>query len=283
MGCLPPGEQVVIRDGPKSIEAVEEGEEVLTHEGSFRKVLWTTSHRYRGELVEVQPTGFPPFRLTPNHPVWAFPRPSRRKGGRERYPHILSVLEEGVAPKWVSAGELGPGWVLAYPVLREKEDRAVLTADGLGLIPVDGDFLTLCGYYLAEGALSGKGRKPYQQFFYFHEREDAYVERLRSILTSLGIRPSLRRRRHTTEVVTHSLALGTLLEGLFGRGAPAKHLPGWMGRLPHDKQRSLVRALWEGDGYVGCVRGYWRATYSTSSWMLAVQVHQILLRLGIAA
>ena len=283
MGCLPPGETVVTREGPKPIETIEEGEEVLTHEGAYQKVLWTTTHSYRGELVEVHPTGFPPFRLTPNHPVWAFPRPARRKGGRDKRPHILTVLEKGIEPRWINAGELGPGWVLAYPLLQEKEDRATLTAEGLGVIPVDEDFMTLSGYYLAEGVLSGKDGKPYQQFFYFHERKQAYVEKLQAILRRLGTRPSLQWRRHTTEVITHSLSLGLLLQGLFGRRAEAKYLPDWMVRLPHAKHRALVRALWEGDGYVGCVRGYWRATYSTSSWTLAVQVHQILLRLGIAA
>ena len=74
-----------------------------------------------------------------------------------------------------------------------------------------------------------------------------------------------------------------MLEGLFGRGAERKRLPAFMLRLPQDKQRALVRALWEGDGYAGRVAGYWRATYCTSSWDLAVQVHQILLRLGVAA
>ncbi|MBI3027943.1 MAG: flavodoxin-dependent (E)-4-hydroxy-3-methylbut-2-enyl-diphosphate synthase [Candidatus Rokubacteria bacterium] len=280
MGCLPPGEQVVTKEGPKPIEAIGEGEEVLTHEGTFRRVLWTATHQYQGDLVEVHPTGFAPFRLTPNHPVWAFPRPSRRKGKR---PHILRVLASGDAPRWIKAGELCPGWVLANPILQEKEDRAALTAEGLGVIPVDDDFMTLGGYYLAEGTLSGKGGKPYQQFFYFHERQDAYVERLCSILTGLGIRPGIQRRRHTAEVIAHSLALGRLLESLFGRGSQAKRLPDWMVRLPHEKQRPLIRALWEGDGYTGRVRGYLRATYSTSSWVLAVQVHQILVRLGIAA
>jgi len=283
MGCLPPGEPVVTADGPRPIEAVEGGDKVLSHDGSRQRVLWTTHRAHRGELVEVRPTGFAPFRLTPDHRVWAFPRPARRKAGRDKRPHIASVLEGGVAPRWVKAGDLSPGWVLAYPVLREKEDRATLTADGLGVIPVDEEFLTLCGYYLAEGVLSGKGGKPYQEFFYFHERETAYVDRLRTILAGLGLRSSVASRRHTTEVITHSLALGRLLEGLFGRGAATKRLPAWMLRLPHAKQAVLTRALWEGDGYVGRVRGYWRATYSTSSWALAVQVHQILLRLGVAA
>jgi intein/homing endonuclease len=258
---------------------VGEGDEVLTHEGTYQRVSWTTTHAYHGELVEVQPTGFPPFRLTPNHPVWAFPRAGRLKAGRPKRPHVQAALDAGDVPRWIPAGDLQPGWIVAYPVLQEKEDRATLTAEGLGIIPVDDDFLTLSGYYLAEGTLSGKGGKPYQQFFYFHERERDYVDRLCAILTSLGVRPSVRRRRHCAEVVTHSLALGQLLERLYGRGAEAKRLPVWMLTLPHGKQRALLRALWEGDGYTGCDR----ATYCSSSYVLALQAQQIALRLGIAA
>jgi (E)-4-hydroxy-3-methylbut-2-enyl-diphosphate synthase len=283
MGCLPPGAPVVTAEGPRPIEAVPDGAEVLTHEGVSQKVVWTTHRAYRGELVEVRPTGFAPFRLTPEHRVWAFPRPVRWKGGRAKHPHIAALLRQGVAPCWVPAGELDAGWVLASPVLQDKEDRVTLASDGLGEVLVDEDFLTLCGYYLAEGTMSGKGGRPYQQFFYFHERQVGYVERLRTALARLGLRPSLVHRRHTTEVITHSLALGRLLDELFGRGADAKRLPAWMLRLPHDKQAALLRALWEGNGYVGCVRGYGRATYSTCSWSLAVQVHQLLLRLDVPA
>ena len=283
MGCVPEGERVVTSEGPKPIEAVGEGDEVLTHEGAYRKVAWATSHRYEGEIVEVHPTGFAPFRLTPNHRVWAFPRTSRKKAGRERYPKVLSALEAGDEPRWTPAGELARGWVLAYPVMLDKEDRATISVEGLGEIAVDEDFLTLAGYYVSEGTLSGKNGTPYQQFFYFHERQTAYVERLRAILAGLGIGSQVRHRRHTAEVVTHSLALGRLLADLFGRRAERKRLPSWMERLPHDKQRALIRALWEGDGYVGRVRGYWRATYSTSSERLGLQVHHMLLRLGVAA
>jgi hypothetical protein len=84
-------------------------------------------------------------------------------------------------------------------------------------------------------------------------------------------------------VITHSLALGEALKSLFGHGATEKRMPSWMERLPHGKQRALVKALWEGDGYLGRVRGYWRAAYSSSSHALALQVHQLLLRLGVAA
>src|SRR5438128_1419288 len=181
MGCVPAGEHVITRQGPKPIERVDEQDEVLTHAGEYRKVQWATTHAFDGQLVEIQPTGFTPLRLTENHPVWAFPRPARTKAGRQRYPHVGSALGAGAEPRWIRAGELRPGWVLAYPVLQEKEDRATISAGGLGEIPVDDDFLTLAGYYLAEWTMSGRGGKPYEQFCYFHEERTTYVERLSPI------------------------------------------------------------------------------------------------------
>ncbi|MGH7342216.1 MAG: LAGLIDADG family homing endonuclease, partial [Candidatus Rokuibacteriota bacterium] len=283
MGCVPEGQPVVTRRGPKPIETVGAGDEVLTHAGEFHRVEWASTHAFAGDLVEIRPTGFAPVRLTENHPVWAFPRPVSLKAGRERRPHLARTLEAGAEPRWIPAGELRSGWVLAYPVLQEKEDRATIHTVGFGEIPVDDDFLTLAGYYLAEGTMSGQGGRRYQQFFYFHEDQRRYVDGLRSALTSLGLRSTVRRRRHTAEVITHSLAFGELLEALFGHGAECKRMPEWMERLPLAKQRTLVKALWEGDGYLGRVRGYWRATYSTSSQALALQVHRVLLRLGVAA
>src|SRR5207249_4191703 len=75
MGCVPEGQSVVTRQGPKPIERVSETDEVLTHAGEYRKVEWASTHAFDGELVEIQPTGFTRLRLTENHPVWAFPRP----------------------------------------------------------------------------------------------------------------------------------------------------------------------------------------------------------------
>src|SRR5947207_1592400 len=116
MGCVPEGEHVITRQGPKTIERVSETDEVLTHAGEYRKVEWASTVAFDGELVEIQPTGFVPVRLTENHPVWAFPRPMRLKAGRERRPHVQAVLTAGAEPRWVPAGQLRAGWVLAYPV-----------------------------------------------------------------------------------------------------------------------------------------------------------------------
>ncbi|MBI1845780.1 MAG: flavodoxin-dependent (E)-4-hydroxy-3-methylbut-2-enyl-diphosphate synthase [Candidatus Rokubacteria bacterium] len=283
MGCVPEGQPVVTASGVKPIEDVTEGDDVVHHEGRRGRVLWTTRHAYEGEIVEVQPTGFSPYRLTPNHRVWAFSRPVSLKQGRRRYPSIERTVAGGARPEWIRADQIEPGWVLVSPILQDKEDRATVDIPGIGEVPLDDGLLTLFGYYLSEGSLSGKGGRPYQQIFCFHERQEGYPQRLRDVLRGLGLRPSTQQRRHTLEVVAHSLALGAFLERTFGRGSATKHLPSWIMTLPYQKQQCLVRALWEGDGYVGRVGGYWRATYTTTSPVLGGQVHQLLLRLGIGA
>src|SRR3989454_400701 len=97
--------------GATPIESVDEGAEVLTHEGEYRKVLWATRHAFDGELIEIRPVGFAPFRVTPNHPILAAPRAQAER-------------------VWVRADRLAAGWVLAYPVPEENVERArVATAD----------------------------------------------------------------------------------------------------------------------------------------------------------
>jgi len=111
MGCVPEGQPVITPAGATPIESVDEGAEVLTHEGEYRKVLWATRHAFDGELIEIRPVGFAPFRVTPNHPILAAPRAQAER-------------------EWVRADRLAAGWVLAYPVPEENVERArVATAD----------------------------------------------------------------------------------------------------------------------------------------------------------
>jgi (E)-4-hydroxy-3-methylbut-2-enyl-diphosphate synthase len=107
MGCVPEGQRVVTAGGLTLIEDIDEGTEVLTHEGEYRKVLWATRHAFDGELVEVQPAQAEAFRVTPNHPV-------------------LAARRAGLKPEWVRAEHLHTGWVLSYPVRAENVERATI-------------------------------------------------------------------------------------------------------------------------------------------------------------
>jgi len=69
-------------------------------------------------------------------------------------------------------------------------------------------------------------------------------------------------------------------EGISHTGSHNKKMPTWMIYLPDYLQKSLLDALFEGDGYIDTYKGAnWR-TFSTSSAYLAEQVRIIALRLG---
>jgi intein/homing endonuclease len=283
MGCLPTGERVMTKSGPKAINALREGEQVLTHEGTFATITQVLVHHFHGELLEIKPRGVPPLRLTPNHPVYAIVRNGKVKGGRKRWENIASVIANGHKPQWYLAETVNRDFVLLYPIV--QGERPVERVPEAPEFAVDEDFLTLTACYVAEGSLGGNDEKPHQIFLSFGKDETELTERVLAILRRYGISTSERVRddRNTREVIIHSTALASLFARLFGRRAENKRLPTWMLTLPKPQQVILLRTLWQCDGYIGKVRGYWRATYVTVSPTLAAQVHQLLLRQGIAA
>ena len=283
MGCLPTGEKVVTQRGFCAINTLREGMGVLTHEGVFASITQVFTHHFHGELVEIIPHGGLPLRVTPNHPVLALLRDGEEKGGRKHWENIAQVPTNGHKPQWFLAGAVTTDFVLLYPVLQgEKPVHCVPEASEF---VVDDDFLVLAGCYVAGGSLSGLEGEPHQVFFHFGEGEEALAARVRAVMERYGINARERRRadRPTVEVIANSSKLAKLMESLFGRRAENKRLPAWMLTLPKAQQAILLKVLWQCQALVGTVRGYPRATYRTVSPTLAFQVHQLLLRLGIAA
>jgi len=283
MGCLPTGERVMTEGGPKAINAVREGERVLTHEGTFAAITQVFVHHFHGELLEIKPRGVPPLRLTPNHPVYAIVRNGKVKGERKRWENIASVSANGNKPQWYLAEAVNRDFVLLYPIVQGEFD--VERVPEAPQFAVDEDFLTLAACYVAEGSLGGEEDTPSQVFLSFSMDETELAGKARDILLRYNIPHSERVRsdRNIREVIAHSTELAFLFARLFGRRAENKRLPMWMLRLPKPKQAIFLRTLWQCDGYIGEVRGYPRATYVTVSPTLAVQVHQLLLRQKIAA
>jgi 4-hydroxy-3-methylbut-2-en-1-yl diphosphate synthase IspG/GcpE len=285
MGCFPPGELIVTETGPAPIETAQTGMRVLTHEGNFAPIAAVEPHEFDGELVDLTLRGAPPVHVTPNHPMLAFVREGRIKGGRKRWQNMAGFAESvrGQEPRWYGAGEITRDHVLLYPVIQGERDVSVLPEDeGYA---VSDDFLFLAAAYAAEGSVGGRKGATSQLFWTFGAAETAVAERVRASLCRMGISSGVRERpeKNTVEAMAYCTSFAGLFSCLFGRRAENKRLPQWMMTLPKARQASLLRTLWQCDGYVGAVRGYPRATYMTVSPTLAYQVHQLLLRQGIPA
>jgi hypothetical protein len=84
-------------------------------------------------------------------------------------------------------------------------------------------------------------------------------------------------RRNSHKLVYSSVILARAFKEMFGRDAYTKHLPHFLLRLPREKQREILAAYIQGDGYRVDEN---TTTATTASISLALQAIQILLRSG---
>ncbi len=289
--CLPTGSTVVANAAPVAIETVEEGQRVLADDGSFRRVVGRGARHYDGDLIRILPRYFheEATLLTPEHPVLAT---TLTKGTGPRYWDWTWT-----DPAWVPAGELTPKHILMYPIVSKTKDVSkIRLSEFLGLprdasgrvrlvretatsrrltdvVPLNGDFMRLAGYFLADGTVTDRGIN-----FYFGPADGAYVDDVVSTIMRLfGYTPIVRQEGSVRRVECYSGILRDLFEKLFGKYSFGKSVPHWFVFLPTEKQAELVKGYWRGDGGTRPL-GFLLVTNSAK---LAAQLKMILLRLGI--
>src|SRR5439155_1691820 len=177
--CLPAGVPISTSRGVVAIEDVREGDEVLTHQGRYRKVTHRYIRQHDGPVYRIRCTGQPdPLEVTEDHPIFAVIRPSYklgkrlRKGKREplwTFPSQLKVGDYLVKPK-IREVATSQAWEVSIPVLARGGRRPVVSEQvvSLALTP---ELARLVGYFLAEGSASD-----HSVVFAFHERERSYIE-----------------------------------------------------------------------------------------------------------
>src|SRR3990172_4078255 len=289
--CLPTGSTIVANAAPVAIETVEEGQRVLADDGTFQPIIARGSRPYSGDLIRIVPRYLQEEAtlLTPEHPV------------------LATRLDKGIGanywkwtwhePEWVPAGELTPEHILLYPIISQTKDvPAIRLSEFLGLrrdasgrvhfaretatsrrliddLPLDGDFVRLAGYFLADGTITDRGIN-----FYFGPKDDAYVEDVvRTIERLFGYKATVKREGSVRRIECYAGILRELFQKLFGKYSYGKSVPHWFVHLPTGKQAELVKGYWRGDGGVR-PQGF---VLVTNSPKLAAQLKMILLRLGI--
>lgn len=114
--CIPPGHKITTKNGPKNIEKIKIGEEVLTHKGRFRPVLKTFEYDNKDcEMVKITPFNLnKPLELTAEHKIWAIKRNKMKNKLMNENESVEKYME------WIPAGELSPGDLVMYPKLKEN-------------------------------------------------------------------------------------------------------------------------------------------------------------------
>ena len=149
-----------------------------------------------------------------------------------------------------------------------KADRCALPLE----LPLTAELLRLMGFYLAEG--NGQSDSGY---FIWANRSLVMRDAFEHILSRLGIPFTV---RPSSDYQVSSTALARLLSGQMGATASEKHLPPFWPQLDNEQLATLLRAYFDGDGWVErssavcCV---------TASRQLASDLAYALQRFGIWA
>ncbi len=282
-GCFTKGHKITTNPDYKNIEDVKVGDRVLTHGGLYQNVHRTQERYYTGNLYKIAIYGLP-FReieVTEEHPFLAVRR-TNKKGKNETF------IQE-----WVAAKDLVRQDYLAVPVNKNVATNEFRTFEvtykdkqvqiSVSLSP---EFFRLIGYYLAEGSIDDRG---YLKFS-FNILERAYVRDIKNIVKKLfGVSKSHEftyKDKNGIELVFSSAKTARIFKE-FGISAAAKRIPQWAMLEDPKKQKELIKGYYRGDGsyFNKLEKNGLKENFrmNTVSELLALQVKDVLLRMGIFA
>lgn len=287
-GCFVAGTGITTDLGRVPIEDIQVGDQVLTHQGVYKKVYHTQVRPYSGNLYTIKLVGSPgvPIQTTEEHPFLIVKR--QRKNERNTVWNA----------DWVKTIDIAKGDYACIPIDREVVERTNVTYPivmGAGRhgytsvdveIPSSPEFFRLVGYYLAEGSISSG----HYLHFSFNSNEREYIEDVKQLVTKVfgetRISESVHKKNHGTSVVVSSTRLCRVFEQ-FGTCCDAKKIPTWMMKEAGTKQKELLLGWYRGDGnyykkqLAYGVKELFRI--NSTSQILIEQGRQLLARLGIAA
>lgn len=310
--CFTPDTLVRVREGYVPIATVEVGDEVLSEDGAFHRVLEVMETPYNGLLYEITThANAEPIRVTPQHPFKALlgnhtgqkqnpcrpGRCSRSLQGFDKWGN-QTVSHEVV---WIEAGQLTENSFVALNSPKLASELAVIDSiavpeeflgkrayrykykdarqldreyvrRGPTQFSLSPDFLWAVGMYLAEGSAGDR-----QITFALHEDEIEYQERLRDIFEGYGYTTRLQTKKETKGVWlnVHSSTLAEWFPSWLGSGCANKRIPAELINLPLDQLDHVIRGICDGDE--GKTH---QCLFTQTSPTLAMQVVEHSLRHG---
>jgi ribonucleoside-diphosphate reductase alpha chain len=296
--CLPPDQEVLTADGYRPIGELQVGDLVVTHRRRLRPIRHRFERQTEEPLYVIRPAGigYAALRVTGEHKVYAIRSESLNPPASPDGP-------EPRAADWLPARELKAGDYLALGYNGEERSPAVISLQDYLLdaesaaatalaergrrstiperLTLDGDLCYLFGRWLGDGDLtcqSGSGMPTGITLVFDQDEQQEAAAMVGLITAKFGIEPVIRPdssgRRYNLHL--EAAPLGRCFKALFGSYRYNRRLPGQLLQLPADLTLALLRGLFNAVGYLaGNELGV-----VLPQRTLAIQVHQLLLRLG---
>ena len=234
--CFTEDANVLTKKGYIGIKDIKVGEDVLSKDGTFRKVLATMDREYSGELIRL--TTFlraEPITCTSDH-IWFVIK-------KDDFITRRFIISE------ISASNLEIGDYLLMPKISDDElvdlenvnigDRTVKLTDEL---------LWVLGLWCAEGHIYG-GRDIYWSL---NISEIEYANRIESVFNELFPDCNVRHYefpdKNVRQVAIAKSDIAKWFSDNFNEGCENKSFPQWLMLLPNNRAMQAFRGLWAGDG-----------------------------------
>jgi len=252
--CVLPDTSITTSEGFKRADEINEGDYVLTHKGSFKRVSKVYSRMYNGDVVYLTIKGFDyGVQLTTEHPVFSVKadfcpydkslltrcKPSCKKqfSSYEKHGRKCPQIYEHYNKKWCRADEIDYLHYVPVPLLN-TEDRNC---------PYNDSKMYFFGLFLAEGDylkdMSGIRFNLGSHELHLHQQ----VQMLSSTL--YGVDPTISIEGSSYRLNCYSKSMASEFYDLFGKGARHKSIPMEFIHYNNDKLWKLLEGYIDGDGY----------------------------------
>jgi Fe-S cluster assembly protein SufB len=281
-GCFLPGALVRTHDGEKPIEAIQVGDEVMTHMGRYRRVYNTMKRPYHGNIYNIRFYGDSgrELKVTAEHPLLIASRQKQNERNKTfelswQFAENVKVGDYLVVPVPKPVAETVPVHRVTVPLGRGRHAPVDREVD----LPYEPDFFRLLGYYFAEGHVDNE----HYLSLSFNVSETDYIADAKALVERYFGKPPIENapRQNGQTLVLSSTQIARTFAREFGSNVYQKHVPAWVSNADPRMLAELVKGMWRGDGSYDARKNMFR--YNTVSADLAYAFRDACLRLGVAA
>jgi ribonucleoside-diphosphate reductase alpha chain len=311
--CMPPDQEILTANGYRPIGEVRVGDLVVTHRNRLRPVLHKFERDTEEAVYVISPKkiGFDDLRVTGDHKIhiirseWLNPKHRSRDGIRLQQPPDWIPAKEVRVGDFVAlahnAEECPPEPIFLQDYLRDsgyqsqdgrlfkpttRGEQGQVKAWGTHFAPnerleLDGDLCYLFGRWLGDGCITHRTGTdiPSGIKIVFNLQERAEAEQIAQIIEQkFGVEAAIKlsSTERWYDLWVNSMPIGQFFKAFLGCYSHSKFIADPLMHMPEALTRALLRGLFSADGYIsGNHLGILLANRR-----MAVQVHQLLLRMG---
>src|SRR6266550_1708312 len=308
--CMPPDQEVLTADGYRPIAEIKIGDLVVTHRNRLRPVVHKFERETEETLYIIRPKkmGYDDLRVTGDHKLYIIRSEWVNKHKSRDGLHLQHE------PDWIPAKEIKPGDYVAVAHNSEEcppniislqdhipeyetQDGKLFKATTRGYhgyvsdwgthykihdhLVLDGELCYLFGRWLGDGCVTHRTGTDIPSgikiVFSLDEKNEA-EEVARIIEAKFGIEGSIKlsSTERWYDLWVNSMPIGEFFKAFLGYYSYGKRLPDQLMHLPAELTLELLRGLFSADGYLSDNK----LGIALSNRTFAVQIHQLLLRMG---